>query len=109
VSSATSKQSRYSARLIKVSKVPRRLLELRQLRCPLVRFYHVIETAPGSQNHTPGFDKSGGTRDAHDKCINSAEGMAMVSWAILIGQATADLVREEFEDDKRQRQLATDV
>jgi hypothetical protein len=33
----------------------------------------------------------------------------MVSWAILTEQATADLVREEFEDDKRQRRLATDI
>jgi hypothetical protein len=35
--------------------------------------------------------------------------MAMVSWAVLTEQATADLVREEFEDDKRQRRLATDI
>jgi hypothetical protein len=33
----------------------------------------------------------------------------MVSWAVLTEQATADLVREEFEDDKRQRRLATDI
>jgi hypothetical protein len=35
--------------------------------------------------------------------------MAMVGWAILTEQATADLVREEFEDDKRQRQLASQL
>lgn len=73
--------------------------------CPSVHFYHVIEAPAGSQNHTPGFTKYGGTKDAHNRCLNSAKGMAVAAWAVLSDDPTAEQVRQEFEDGKRQREL----
>ena len=68
-----------------------------------MHFYHVIEAPAGNQNHTPGFTKYGGTRDAHERCLHAAKGMAIAGWAVLSSQATAEQVQREFEDKRTQR------
>jgi hypothetical protein len=73
--------------------------------CPSIHAYVGIITTPGASNHTPGFTAHAGTRDAHERCVVVAKGMAMAGWKVLVDDDAAAQVWKDFEEDKARRHL----
>ncbi|KAL3428365.1 amidohydrolase [Phlyctema vagabunda] len=67
-----------------------------------------IPTTKGAANHTEGFTAAARTEEAHDFCIITAKGMAIVTWKILTDDAVAKKMKNEFENDFDPKDVPTE-
>lgn len=73
--------------------------------CPGFHGTFGIPAVNGAFNHTPGFTSAAGTSKAHDLTIMTAKGMAITGWKVLTDDAVAKEIRQDFEDDKKHREM----
>jgi hypothetical protein len=73
--------------------------------CPGFHGGFAIPADPGAFNHTPSFATAAGTSKAHELAINTAKGMAIAGWSVLFDDDVAEKVKNEFEADKKEREL----
>lgn len=62
---------------------------------------YAIPVKDNAVNHTPGFHDAAGTDEAHRLTILTSKGMARVGLRLLINDAFAKEVKEQFEDARK--------
>ncbi|KAH7156028.1 metal-dependent amidase/aminoacylase/carboxypeptidase [Dactylonectria macrodidyma] len=71
--------------------------------CPSFHGSFCIPVLPGDNIHGPGFERAAGTGEAHQTTTQAAKGMSATGWRVLVDEAFAQQVREDFEFDKQRR------
>jgi hypothetical protein len=71
--------------------------------CPSLHATFVIPTEPGQSIHTSGFALAASTTAAHDAALASAKGMGFAGLSVLLDDAIASQVQEDFIKDKQSR------
>jgi hypothetical protein len=62
---------------------------------------YAIPVKDNAVNHTPGFHDAAGTAEAHRLTILTSKGMAGVALRLLVDEAFAKEVKEQFENARK--------
>ncbi|KAN0115536.1 aminobenzoyl-glutamate utilization protein B [Hyaloscypha variabilis] len=69
--------------------------------CPSFHGVYAIPVKDNAVNHTPGFHDAAGTEEAHRLTILTSKGMAGVGLRLLIDEAFAKEVKEQFDEAQK--------